>query len=192
MPPQDFLCLAILACTGARLDEIALMERDQFDHGLTTDGKKVHWIDTTDAIVKNKPSRRLIPILPRVAELIENHPRGLNKKEPDRLFTWAKDADVKAENKASRALMTHLRKVSRDDSFAFHGLRHTATTICRVERMDCEMREFMLGRGGSGEGANYGKAAHVATVLDAGMRNFDISFLDGQRAITKQKQITKQ
>ena len=23
MPPQDFLCLAILACTGARLDEIA-------------------------------------------------------------------------------------------------------------------------------------------------------------------------
>jgi len=23
MPPQDFLCLAILACSGARLDEIA-------------------------------------------------------------------------------------------------------------------------------------------------------------------------
>ena len=192
MPPQDFLCLAILACTGARLDEIALMEWDQFGHGFTKDGKKVHWIDTTDALVKNKPSRRLIPILPRVAELIKQHPKGLNKKEPDRLFTWTTDTDGKAENKASRDLMNHLRKVSTDDNFAVHGLRHTVTTMCRVVRMDWEMREFMLGRGGSGEGANYGKAAHVETVLDSGMRNFDISFLDGQRAITKQKQITKQ
>ena len=112
------------------------MEWDQFGHGFTKDGKKVHWIDTIDTIVKNKPSRRLIPILPRVAELIENHSRGLNKKEPDRLFTWAKDADGKAENKASRALMKQLRKVARDDSFAVHGLRYTVTTMCRVERMD--------------------------------------------------------
>ena len=87
--------------------------------------------------------------------------------------------------------MTHLRKVSRDDSFAVHGLRHTVTTMCRVDRMDWEMREFMLGRGGSGEGANYGKAVRVEEYLDE-IRNFDISFLDGQRAITKQKQITKQ
>jgi integrase len=182
-----------LACTGARLDEIALLEWDQFEKGITKGGEWVHWLDTTDAIVKNATSRRLIPILPKVAELIKHHPRGLNKKEPNRLFTWPKDkADGKSENKASRALMTHLRKVSRDDSFAVHGLRHTVTTMCRVERMDWEMREFMLGRGGSGEGANYGKAAHVETVLDSGMRNFDISFLDGQRAITKQKQITKQ
>ena len=185
MPPQDYLCLAILACTGARLDEIALMKWHQFEDGLAKDGKTVHWIDTTDAIVKNSPSRRLIPILPRVAELIKQHPKGLNKKEPDRLFTWTTDADGKAENKASRDLMDHLRKVSTDGTFAVHGLRHTVTTMCRVEKMDWEMREFMLGRGGSGEGANYGKAAHIETNLDA-IKNFDISFLDGQRAITKQ------
>jgi len=191
MPPQDFLCLAILACTGARLDEIALMRWDQFENGLTKGGETVHWIDVTDAIVKNRPSRRLIPILPRVAELISNHPRGLNKKDPDRLFTWTLDTDGKAENKASRDLMKHLRKVSTDDNFAVHGLRHTVTTMCRVVRMDWEMREFMLGRGGKGEGANYGKAAHIETNLEE-MRNFDISFLDGQRAITKQKKIAKQ
>ena len=51
--------------------------------------------------------------------------------------------------------------------------------------MDWEMRKFMLGRGGRGEGANYGKAAHIETSLDA-IKDFDISFLDGQRAITKQ------
>ena len=51
----------------------------------------------------------------------------------------------------------------------------------------------MLGRGGSGEGANYGKAAHVETVLDSGMRNFDISFLDGltKVAIAKQLKISR-
>ena len=186
MPEEDYLCLAILACTGARLDEIALLEWDQFDSGITKGGQTVHWLDTTDAIVKNKPSRRLIPILPKLAELIKAHPRGLNKKEPDRLFSYLRQGgDGKAENKASRALMVHLRKISRDDNFAVHGLRHTVTTMCRVERMDWEMREFMLGRGGVGEGANYGKAAHVDTVLDA-MSNFDISFLDGQKATTKQ------
>ena len=185
MPQEDFLCLAILACTGARLDEIALLEWDQFDRGITKGGEWVHWLDTTDAIVKNKSSRRLIPILPKVAELIKDHPRGLNKKEPDRLFAWTKDADGKAENKASRALMKHLRKVSTDDSFAVHGLRHTVTSMLRVEQMDWEMREFMLGRGGKGEGANYGKAAHVEAYLDK-MRDLDISFLDGQKVITKQ------
>tara|TARA_B100000212_G_C27152962_1_gene438322 strand:- start:255 stop:449 length:195 start_codon:yes stop_codon:yes gene_type:complete len=51
----------------------------------------------------------------------------------------------------------------------------------------------MLGRGGSGEGANYGKAAHVETVLHSGMRNFDISFLDGltKVAIAKQLKISR-
>ena len=60
--------------------------------------------------------------------------------------------------------MNHLRKVSTDDNFAVHGLRYTVTTMCRVVRMDWEMQEFMLGRGGKGEGANYDKAAHIGTI----------------------------
>ena len=63
MPPQDFLCLAILACTGAILDQIALIRWDQFENSLTKDGKTVHWINVTDAIVKIRPSQRLIPIV---------------------------------------------------------------------------------------------------------------------------------
>ena len=63
MPPQDFLCLAILACTGTILDQIALIRWDQFENGLTKDGKTVHWINVTDAIVKIRPSQRLIPIV---------------------------------------------------------------------------------------------------------------------------------
>jgi integrase len=182
MPPQDRLCLAILAYTGARLDEIALLEWDQFSEATAPNGETVHWIDTTDAIVKNKPSRRLIPIIPKIAELIKAHPRGLNKQEPDRLFTYKRQGpDRKAENKASFALMKHLRKVSSDRDFAVHGLRHTFTTWCRG-KIDWEVREFLMGRGGEGEGANYGQAAHIQDVM-AQLDFLDTSYLDGFPAI---------
>ena len=182
MPPQDRLCLAILAYTGARLDEIALLEWSQFNEAQAPNGETVCWIDTTDAIVKNNPSRRLIPIIPKIAELIKAHPRGLNKQEPDRLFTYKRQGpDRKAENKASFALMKHLRKVSRDDNFAVHGLRHTFTTWCRG-KIDWEVREFLMGRGGEGEGANYGQAAHVQDVM-AQLDFLDTSYLDDLLAI---------
>lgn len=182
MPDQDRLCLAILAYTGARLDEIALLEWGQFNEDTAPDGTTVHWIDTTGAIVKNKPSRRLIPIIPKIAELIKAHPRGLNKKEPDRLFSYLRQgADRKAENKASFALMKHLRKVSRDDDFTVHGLRHTFTTWCRGN-IDWEMREFLMGRSGEGEGANYGQAAHVRDVMEQ-LSFLDTAYLDGVLAL---------
>ena len=77
--------------------------------------------------------------------------------------------------------MKHLRKVSRDDDFTVHGLRHTFTTWCRGN-IDWEMREFLMGRGGEGEGANYGQAAHVRDVME--LLNFlDTSYLDGVLAL---------
>ena len=65
MPQQDRLALSILACTGARLDEIALLEWSQVHEEYWQDGT-VKYLDTTDAIVKNRPSRRLIPLVPEV------------------------------------------------------------------------------------------------------------------------------
>ena len=129
MPDQDRLCLAILACTGARLDEIALLEWHQFESGQTKDGDLVHWLDTTDAIVKNNPSRRLIPILPIVAEMIKAHPKSINTKEPNRLFSYPREGrDRKAQNKASRALNNHCDKISTDKRFAIHG--YALSTRC--------------------------------------------------------------
>ena len=47
------------------------------------------------------------------------------------------------------------------------------------------MREFIVGRGGDGEGARYGQAAEVATHIKE-LEKLDISFLDGMLAIEKQ------
>ena len=68
MPQQDRLALSILACTGARLDEIALLEWGQV-HEEGFNGRKVRYLDTTGAIVKNRPSRRLIPLVPEAWKL---------------------------------------------------------------------------------------------------------------------------
>ena len=73
--------------------------------------------------------------------------------------------------------MKHLHNVNTDKSFAVHGLRHTFTTMCRTQRVDWEMREFIVGRGGKVEGANYGKPAHIKTALKS-IEGLDTSFLD--------------
>ena len=55
------------------------------------------------------------------------------------------------------------------------------TTWCRG-KIDWEVREFLMGRGGDGEGANYGQAAHVQDVM-AQLDFLDTSYLDGLLAI---------
>ena len=182
MPKQDRLLLSILASTGARLDEIALLSWGQVHEGKTKEGDIVHWLDTTEAVVKNRASRRLIPIVPEVWDMLEAHKVYRNKKEPDRLFSYPKDKDGKAENKASRAIMPHLRKISTDPTFAIHSLRHTFTTLCRDAGVDWELREFVTGPGGRGEGSNYGQPAHVKRQLDA-INQVDYSFLRGNLSI---------
>lgn len=127
----------------------------------------------------------MIPVLPKVWDLIQQHPKNTNEKEPDRLFTYPRGKDGKAQNKASQALNSHCRKISTDTRFAIHGLRHTFNTMCRKALIDSEMREFMVGRGGSGEGARYGQAADVATYIKE-LEKLDISFLDGMLTIEKQ------
>jgi integrase len=183
IPKQDRLVLAILACTGARLDEIALLTWGQVHENKTKDNHLVHWLDTTQAIVKNEASKRLIPIVPRVWKLIRAHRVYANSKEPERLFTYGRDKDGKAENKASRAIMPHIRKISMDGTFAIHSLRHTFNTMCREAGIDWELREFIQGRSGQGEGAKYGRPTWVAKQLEE-IGKIDYSFLDGNLSIS--------
>ena len=82
MSRQDRLALSILACTGVRLDEIALLEWGQV-HEEGFNGRNVRYLDTTGAIVKNKPSRRLIPLVPEVWKLFPTKVTVTNKKEPE-------------------------------------------------------------------------------------------------------------
>ena len=158
--------MSILACTGARLDEIALLEWGQV-HEEGFNGRNVRYLDTTGAIVKNRPSRRLIPLVPEGWKLFPTKLTVTNKKEPERLFTYPRTGkDRKAQNKASDALMIHIRKVSTDPLLVVYSLRHTFSTMCRNASLDLELREFVVGRGaGSGASSHYGQVHWVGKQL---------------------------
>lgn len=176
MPKQDKLLLAILACTGARLDEIATIKCHQI-RSEVVEGETINWLDITESVVKNEVSRRLIPIVPQLAKHIESFVIENNLSESNRLFTYPKDKDGKAQNKASRALMAHCRKISKDKNLRVHGLRHTFNSLCRKAFIDWEQREFIVGRSGQGQGAKYGEVAGVATNLKA-LEKIDFSFIE--------------
>lgn len=78
MSPQDRLALTLLATTGARLDEIALLEWPQVgkEHGIT-------YLDLRMAEkLKNDQSRRIVPVHSKVAPL-------LAKRGTGRIFDYA-------------------------------------------------------------------------------------------------------
>ena len=109
------------------------------------------------------------------------HVHGITADEESVFSYPVSDDDNKVSNKASNKLMGYVRAV-RDDptdrALALHSFRHTFTTICRNAEptIDWEMRERLLGHGGSETARTYGQAARVANVLRE-IRRLDFSFL---------------
>lgn len=114
MTEQDRLCLTLLATTGARLDEIALLDWSQIktETGIT-------YLDLRNAEkIKNAQSRRVVPIHSRVAPMLEK--RGVG-----RIFDYPLDSDGKAQNAAGKRLSRYVNKVTEDPRKVLHSLRHT-------------------------------------------------------------------
>ena len=181
IPDQDRLCLAMLATTGCRLEEIASV-RWRDIHEREVDGVTVHWLDTQNMVVKNAPSRRNVPLHPEIVRMLPERGFSWNKSDKDRLFGYpVSGADKKVSNKASRRLISYIHAVRDDPNdrrLTLHSFRHTFTTICRnaVPTIDWELRERMLGHGTTQTAGTYGEAAQVATVLNE-IRRLDLSFI---------------
>ena len=181
MPEPDRLCLILLFVTGARLDEIGTLTWDKIKEE-NLNGKTITWIETFDSVVKNKQSRRAIPIHQTAQKLMPKRGTGWNKKDPNRLFDFPLDADGKCQNKASQRLMSYiykLRKDENDDRLAIHSLRHTFSTMCRNSGIEFELREFIVGRGGrGGSSTEYGQVHAVETKLNE-INKLDVSAILG-------------
>lgn len=150
MPAQDRLCLAILATTGMRLDEAALLEWEDIK---TEGGIRYFDLSRVNKIVKNYRSEREVP----VPSALQLGPAGSG-----RLFTYRKDLDGKAQNAASKALMRHVRKIrenSNDVRITVHSLRHTFKDLLRDAAVPVDVQEFIMGHTGSNEGSRYGSGA---------------------------------
>ncbi|MDU8928396.1 DUF6538 domain-containing protein [Alisedimentitalea sp. MJ-SS2] len=129
LPVQERLCMSLLATTGARLDEIALLRWHQVKQR-----DEITYLDLTEAIIKTPGSQRFVPL----------H-RQLLLPEPgeDRLFDYPEGQDGKSQNNASRAMMPFVRSaVGDDDRKALHSFRGTLKDMLRNAGVSKELNDF--------------------------------------------------
>lgn len=167
MPERDRLCLSVLAATGMRLDEVALLEwSDIREEG----GIAYFDLQRVNKLVKNGNAARQLPV-----------PAGLRLPPvgAGRIFDYRIDEDGKAENAASKALMRHVRKVRDDPTdrrFTVHSLRHSYKDAMREAGIASDMQDFLMGHQGVGEGGRYGSGPSLAKKSEA-VELIDLSFL---------------
>lgn len=130
MREQERLILTILATTGARLDEIALLEWSQVkvDFGIT-------FLDLRDSKrAKNIQSRRIIPIHSKVAPLLAARGEG-------RVFDYPLDENGKAQNAAGKRLAPLIDNVTEDPLKVIHSLRGTFKDMLKNAGVTAEMTD---------------------------------------------------
>ena len=171
MKPRDRLCLQILAATGMRLDEAALL---RFEDIRIDEDTGIRFFDLTDQdkVLKNdRASRRKLPIPDALS---------LPKQSSGRLFDYPTDRDGKAQNAASKALMRQIRKVQNhnNENLVVHSLRHTYKDMLRDSDIPKDMQDFLLGHAAGSVGESYGRGYSLAK-KKAAIDKLDLSFLLG-------------
>jgi site-specific recombinase XerD len=171
MTARDKLCLQILAATGMRLDEVALL---RFEDIKIDDDTGIRYFDLTDEakLLKNdQASRRKIP-LPNDLTI----PVG----EVGRLFNYPLDRDGKAENAASKSLLRVVKLVRGfpEENLVVHSLRHTYKDMLRDAGVAKDMQDFLLGHAASSVGDSYGQGYSLQSKKNA-IDKLDLSFLHG-------------
>lgn len=128
MRAQERLILTVLATTGARLDEIALLEWSQVkvDFGIT-------FLDLRDSLrTKNIQSRRIIPIHSKVAPLLAKRGEG-------RIFNYPLDANGKAQNAAGKRLAPFIDSITTNPQKVVHSFRGTFKDMLKNAGVTTEM-----------------------------------------------------
>jgi len=166
IPEKHRLCLTLLAGTGARLDEIALLNWSDIQTDCETG---IVYLDLTDpnSPRKNMRSRRKIPLPPSIS---------LPQRGEGRLFDYRIDPDGKAQNAASKALMRFVKKVRvSNERLVVHSLRHTYKDMLRAIEAPEDIANSIMGHTPSNEGGKYGSGHNLKTMLKY-MNQIDLSF----------------
>lgn len=169
MKKRDRLCLTILAATGMRLDEAALLN---YEDVKIDDDTGIRYFDLTgkNKILKNrKNSPRQIPIPDALQVPFDGS---------GRMFDYATDKDGKAQNAASKALMQHIRKIKKepDENLVVHSLRHTYKDMLRDSGIPKDLQDFLLGHAATSVGESYGQGYSLKAKKEA-VEKLDLSFL---------------
>lgn len=158
MNQREHLLLSILITTGCRLDEAALLCWDN----ITQHQDGWHYIDLTKAIVKNKGSKRLLPLPDVLWKIMPQRGYkatvdGVRISLDDRLFDYSLDSDGKASRAASQACGRQLAKIKPEKNQVTHSLRGTLKDLLRDNGVSKELNDYITGHGqGDVAGNKYG------------------------------------
>lgn len=163
--PRERLILSILATTGMRLDEVALLRWDQ----VKKKGELVYLDLTDDVIVKNEGSKRMVPL--HSGLIIPE--RGVGN-----MFNYPRDRDGKATNEASKACMPWIRAaIGNDPLKVVHSLRGTFKDLLRDLDISKELNDFITGHSSGDSAGDYGKGPSLA-IRSSAIDQIDIAFLN--------------
>ncbi|AXI53780.1 hypothetical protein C1J05_04045 [Sulfitobacter sp. JL08] len=156
MPDHLRNLLSILATTGMRLDEAALLDWEN----IKTEAGILHF-DLTDSIVKTKGSARKVPI-PKVIQ-----PLFISPAKGPLFPEFSRDKDGKAQAPASKALMKQIRKVTGDRLKVVHSLRGNLKDLLRDAGISKEVNDFITGHGSGDVAGSYGSGPSLKVRADA-------------------------
>ena len=151
---QERLLLTILITTGMRLDEASLMTWERL-----TDYNGVRCFSLVNALVKNRGSKRYIPVPDILIPLLKEGGKG-------RLFNYRIDKDGKAQAKASDAVMPYIRNVTTDDRKVAHSLRGNFKDLVREADVSKEINDFIPGHAQGDVAGKYGSGPTLAKRLE--------------------------
>lgn len=163
MNQREHLLLSILITTGCRLDEAALLCWDN----ITQHQDGWHYIDLTKAIVKNKGSKRFLPLPDVLWKVMPQRGYkatvdGVRISLDDRLFDYSLDSDGKASRAASQACGRQLAKIKPEKNQVTHSLRGTLKDLLRDNGVSKELNDYITGHGqGDVAGNKYGEGHDI-------------------------------
>jgi integrase len=162
MPTEHNLLLKILAMTGARLDEIALLTWDEIEKVTLSDGSEADFINLTKRpfLIKTRGSLRRIPIHPSIQLSKRGQPQ-------ERLFpSFTTNTDGKTTS-ASEVLMGYIRKVTTDPLKVVHSLRGGFKDKLRDVGVSKETNDFITGHASGDVAGKYGAGPSLSVRFEA-------------------------
>ena len=156
LPPQERLVLELLAMSGMRLDEVALLIWDEITE---EDGIRLFDLTKRPTLRKNKGSLRKIPLHRSISLPQRGSPA-------QRLFDYTLNSDGKTTT-ASEKLMSYVRQVTEDPLKVLHSLRHTFKDSMRDVGVSKEISDFLSGHSSGDVAGRYGRGPSMKTRYEA-------------------------
>lgn len=169
MNPREHPLFSTLITTGCRMDEAALLTWGS----IIKHERGFHYIDLTEAIVKNEGSKRRLPIPEVLWNIMPQHGHQLTvygiRNSPDgRLFDYAIDSDGKASRAASQACGRQLAKIKPSKGQVTHSLRGNLKDMLRDAGVTKELNNYITGHAqGDVGGDRYGAGHSVELRFEA-------------------------